>query len=158
MMIILQYKWDKYSGKIRRDDVQIINEYLRKDLEIGFSLSECLPDLNTEQLKFLHFIKLAVSKAIGMPGTGKSYLLKACVKYIIEELGRESVKILAPTGAAAKNVEGQTLHSFLLLGKKCHRFASSEYVKFLCRISEGTCEEKDVDIINKRSLNLIGQV
>ncbi|KAK3929019.1 Pantothenate synthetase [Frankliniella fusca] len=108
----VKYKWDKYSGKIRRDDVQIINEYLRKDFEIGFSLSQCLPDLNTEQLQFLHFIKLAVSKAIGMPGTGKSYLLKACVKYCKDPRSRAESKYgISTRNEAGTQRAGQHVYS-----------------------------------------------
>ncbi|KAK3914478.1 ATP-dependent DNA helicase [Frankliniella fusca] len=87
-------------------------------------------NLNADQQQFLNFI-MATTNQIGkkqettpifcmlhcMPGTGKSYLLKACVKYISDKLGYESVKVVAPTGVAAKNVDGSTLHSFLLLGK-----------------------------------------
>ena len=43
----------------------------------------------------------------GKAGTGKSTLLKSLIRYI-----RKSYIILAPTGIAALNVEGQTLHSF----------------------------------------------
>ena len=43
----------------------------------------------------------------GKAGTGKSTLLRNLIKHI-----RKSYVILAPTGIAALNVEGQTLHSF----------------------------------------------
>eukprot|EP00927_Polykrikos_kofoidii_P038191 TRINITY_DN32488_c1_g1_i2.p1 TRINITY_DN32488_c1_g1~~TRINITY_DN32488_c1_g1_i2.p1 ORF type:complete len:519 (-),score=110.58 TRINITY_DN32488_c1_g1_i2:71-1477(-) len=51
----------------------------------------------------------------GAAGTGKSYLLR----YIIQELERRhsgEVAITAPTGLAAVNVGGQTIHSFAGIG------------------------------------------
>ncbi|KAE8747764.1 hypothetical protein FOCC_FOCC005587 [Frankliniella occidentalis] len=122
--------WDRYSKRVTRDEVQIIDEYIRRDVEFGFLSTSTFENLNSEQVQFLNFIKYRINTIVhhedvksvftilqGMPGTGKSYLLKACVKCISDVLGMESVKVLAPTGVAAKNVEGQTLHSFLLLGK-----------------------------------------
>ncbi|KAE8741260.1 hypothetical protein FOCC_FOCC013215 [Frankliniella occidentalis] len=52
----------------------------------------------------------------GMPGTGKTYLLKMCVKHLQYNLGHSAVKVVAPTGVAAKLVNGNTIHSFLSLG------------------------------------------
>ncbi|KAE8751242.1 hypothetical protein FOCC_FOCC002070 [Frankliniella occidentalis] len=53
----------------------------------------------------------------GMPGTGKTYVLKMCVQEIKKQLGHKSIKVLAPTGVAARIVNGTTLHSFMGLGK-----------------------------------------
>ncbi|KAI9329305.1 PIF1-like helicase-domain-containing protein [Pilaira anomala] len=47
---------------------------------------------------------------IGAAGTGKSYLLKA-FKYYYQTKGY-SVVTLAPTGVAAYNIEGQTIHRY----------------------------------------------
>ncbi|EFP00489.1 hypothetical protein CRE_21826 [Caenorhabditis remanei] len=53
-------------------------------------------------------IRLFVS---GTAGTGKSYLIKA----LIDELGYGRVSVCAPTGMAAKLVEGRTIHSLCKL-------------------------------------------
>lgn len=49
----------------------------------------------------------------GKAGTGKSYI----VNWLIDELKRKGKKVaaLAPTGIAANNIKGQTLHSFFQL-------------------------------------------
>ena len=47
----------------------------------------------------------------GKAGTGKSLLLK----YMVEETEKKVI-VLAPTGVAAINVEGQTIHSFFGIG------------------------------------------
>lgn len=49
----------------------------------------------------------------GKAGTGKTTLLKEIVKSL--KLNGKNVVILAPTGVAAKNAGGQTIHSFLRL-------------------------------------------
>ena len=68
--------------------------------------------------------KVAANKAIagnnlfitGSAGTGKSFLLN----YVIQELqklhGEASVAVTAPTGVAAINIGGQTVHSFSGIG------------------------------------------
>ena len=44
----------------------------------------------------------------GTAGTGKSYLIQ-CVKNLLQD----QVAIIAPTGVAAFNIQGCTIHSFL---------------------------------------------
>lgn len=51
-------------------------------------------------------------------GTGKSFLLKVCSKLINEMEGHQFLKIAAPTGSAAYNVDGATLHSLLQIPVK----------------------------------------
>ena len=68
-------------------------------------------------------LKMIVS---GTAGTGKSYLIH-CLRSLLQD----QVRVVAPTGVAAFNVEGVTLHSFLHLptrgdfknleGEKLHR-------------------------------------
>lgn len=48
----------------------------------------------------------------GKAGTGKTFLLKQIVKYYT---GKKVVAVLAPTGVAAENAGGFTMHSFLRL-------------------------------------------
>lgn len=51
----------------------------------------------------------------GKAGTGKTYLLKE-IKKMYE--GKKVIAVLAPTGVAARNAEGFTMHSFLRLPLK----------------------------------------
>ena len=44
----------------------------------------------------------------GTAGTGKSYLI-----WCLQELLGDKLRVMAPTGAAAYNVHGHTLHSLL---------------------------------------------
>ena len=46
--------------------------------------------------------------ASGTAGTGKSYLI-----WCLQELLGDQLRVMAPTGAAAYNVHGHTLHSLL---------------------------------------------
>ncbi len=83
--------------------------------------SEHLPKLNTTPLEVDH-IKLSTEQeqvfhlieegnanvyVTGKAGTGKSMLLQYFVRNT-----RKNVAVVAPTGVAALNVEGQTIHSF----------------------------------------------
>ena len=55
-------------------------------------------------------LKLIIS---GTAGTGKSYLIN-CLRLLL----RDKVRVAAPTGVAAFNVDGHTLHSLLSLPTK----------------------------------------
>ncbi|MFW6140696.1 MAG: AAA family ATPase [Acidobacteriota bacterium] len=50
----------------------------------------------------------------GKAGTGKSTLLEYFRHYT-----RKNVAVLAPTGVAALNIKGQTIHSFFLFQTRC---------------------------------------
>lgn len=52
----------------------------------------------------------------GSAGTGKSYLLKYLIHELKEKYGQKGVAVTAPTGIAAINVGGSTLHSFAGIG------------------------------------------
>ncbi len=63
-------------------------------------------------LKALELVRLGRSFFItGKAGTGKTTLLKEIVKEC--RARRKNIAVSAPTGVAAKNAEGQTLHSLL---------------------------------------------
>ncbi len=66
-------------------------------------------DLNPEFQKALRLMEETSDSVFitGKAGTGKSTLLR----YFLEKTGKEVV-VLAPTGVAALNVDGQTIHSF----------------------------------------------
>ena len=67
--------------------------------------------LNSEQIEA--YEKISSNKnnffVTGKAGTGKSLLLKYCVENIKK---KKNVVVLAPTGIAAINIAGQTIHSF----------------------------------------------
>lgn len=50
----------------------------------------------------------------GRAGTGKSTL----IRYLVGELSSKNIAVVAPTGIAALNAEGQTIHSFFKLPPK----------------------------------------
>ena len=47
----------------------------------------------------------------GTAGSGKSYLIKALRKHCTEEFNSSAVEVCAPTGTAAFNISGKTIHS-----------------------------------------------
>ena len=55
----------------------------------------------------------------GTAGTGKSFMIKCLVKHCIEEFGADRashvIHLAAPTGTAAFNIGGRTIHSLLAL-------------------------------------------
>ncbi len=65
--------------------------------------------LNTDFRKYLDFLEKEVEHVFltGKAGTGKSTLLRLFV-----ESTKKNVVVLAPTGVAALNAKGQTIHSF----------------------------------------------
>lgn len=79
----------------------------------------------------------------GKAGSGKSTIINAMVEKITEKFGTGSVKVCAPTGAAAINVDGNTMHSEfklhikaqntqLLTGQKAKKFAAeNKNLKFV---------------------------
>ena len=84
----------------------------------NFSLSQeqrSAIDTVNEQLQYInHKIKTIPPKRIiiqGKAGCGKSTLLTVMITRITEQLGADSVMICAPTGVAALNVNGQTIHT-----------------------------------------------
>jgi len=52
----------------------------------------------------------------GSAGTGKSYLLKYLINQLQNIYGEDAIAVTAPTGVAAVNIGGQTIHSFAGLG------------------------------------------
>jgi ATP-dependent DNA helicase PIF1 len=82
------------------------------------SLNQTMPklktkiEINPEFKQALHLLENSNKNLFitGNAGTGKSTLLAH-----FKETSKKSVAILAPTGVAALNVEGQTIHSFFLI-------------------------------------------
>lgn len=76
------------------------------------------PDLSSEQARVIDSImnkKLSVFFT-GSAGTGKSYLLKKLIRKLYVRFGKDSVGVTAPTGLAANNIGGETIHRYLGIG------------------------------------------
>ncbi|KAK3924142.1 ATP-dependent DNA helicase [Frankliniella fusca] len=125
------FNWQDWSVSFAKSQ---LNEIHHKIMTINVE-KEVIPDdyheLNKNQENVMKFLKdrvikvkncIEVKKRVGIiqgaAGTGKSYLLKKNFNYVIKQIGQEAVVILAPTGVAAKNVSGSTIHSFLKFGRK----------------------------------------
>ncbi|RPA91070.1 hypothetical protein L873DRAFT_1627194, partial [Choiromyces venosus 120613-1] len=48
----------------------------------------------------------------GEAGTGKSYALKSIIQCLRDKFGKQRVGVTAPTGVAAHNIGGKTLHAW----------------------------------------------
>lgn len=71
-------------------------------------------ELSIKQDQFLNHVRSGENVFLtGKAGTGKSYVVKQAINEL-KELGKNIVA-LAPTGIAANNIGGQTLHSFFSL-------------------------------------------
>jgi len=98
----------------RRQKIQMLSDSTALEAkwpEIEFS------DLNSEQQEGATHILAGNNVFLtGSAGTGKTFLLR----YVIQELeklhGEGGVAVTAPTGIAAINIGGQTIHSFAGLG------------------------------------------
>jgi ATP-dependent DNA helicase PIF1 len=53
----------------------------------------------------------------GAAGTGKSFLFAYLVQQLTAKHGEDTVAVTAPTGIAAINVNGVTIHSFSGVGR-----------------------------------------
>lgn len=80
-------------------------------------------DLNINQRKALEFIKNHKNIFLtGSPGTGKSYTLKAIIRYFKDN--HIDYAVTSSTGCSAVLINGQTIHSFIGLGinyKDCEK-------------------------------------
>jgi hypothetical protein len=97
---------------------QPFSERVEKNEVPTFKIPE---NLDPEQLDILHKVLAGESLFFtGAAGTGKSYLLKEIVDVLRQKHGCESVAVTAPTGIAACNIGGCTIHSFagIRLGKE----------------------------------------
>lgn len=65
----------------------------------------CLRNHNTKKPSFFRCI------VQGKAGSGKSTLINEIVCKVKQKLGNDSIKVCAPTGAAALNINGNTIHS-----------------------------------------------
>lgn len=58
----------------------------------------------------------------GKADCGKSFLIKEMVRSVNLELGENCIKLAAPTGAAALNIEGKTIHSLFRLNLNTNKY------------------------------------
>lgn len=101
-------------------------------------------------LKALELVRLGRSFFItGKAGTGKTTLLKEIVKEC--RARGKNIAVSAPTGVAAKNAEGQTLHS--LLGLKTIVFIPGKIRKWY-----RTMDDARVKVIKKLDILIIDEI
>jgi len=83
-------------------------------------VSEPEGNLDEEQGRALGYVKQGHNVFLtGEAGTGKSYALRHIIQYLKHKYrkdGNKSVAVTAPTGVAAHNIAGQTLHSWAGIG------------------------------------------
>lgn len=132
----MNFKWDyahdKYDIDVLLNSVKEVKSFRKsKPVEpVDYS------SLNEDQMKvFSHFCSLVkgfkkkkvwVKERLivvqGKAGYGKSYLLKAMKYYCYQNFGDGSFAVVAPSGVAAKNVDGETIHSYLRIPRKVAYF------------------------------------
>jgi GTPase SAR1 family protein len=79
----------------------------------------------------------------GKAGVGKSVL----IKYLKNNLKNKNVAVIAPTGVAAINVEGQTVHSFFGFG-----------IDILTTDNVGAAKGKKIDVIKNLDMLIIDEI
>lgn len=84
-------------------------------------LQDLIPQLNSDQLRVFNYVTSALKSGTplrhftsGVGGTGKSFLIQSLKVWVKEELQKE-VAVTAPTGLAACQVSGHTIHKLLQL-------------------------------------------
>lgn len=93
--------------------------------------TELLEELSQEQRVVVEAILCGTNVFItGAAGTGKSKVLRTAVTLLKEKLGEDAVAVTAPTGIAAVNIGGQTIHSFAGLVMAKQKDGSSKLKSF----------------------------
>eukprot|EP00899_Mesostigma_viride_P028654 jgi/Mesvir1/8974/Mv25463-RA.1 len=92
---------------------------------------------------------------MGTAGTGKSYTVHAILKKVLQITNgqRSAIALAAPSGCAALNIKGQTLHSLLSLPVN-KAFEELEDEKLFAL--QARCEHLKILVIDERSM--VGQV
>ncbi len=107
--------------------------------------------LNTKQREIADLILSGENVFLtGVAGTGKSYLFKYVIQELKEKYKVYEIAITAPTGIAAVNINGQTLHSWagIGLGKESAHFLSVK----LSRAARGRWISAKVILIDEISM------
>ncbi|XP_034239367.1 uncharacterized protein LOC117644210 [Thrips palmi] len=123
--------WKKWNFFLDDEVLNTIYDKIREPISNTKKFELPVMKLNDSQKKVMEELKLQVLSIIkgskvsgnvtiiqGSAGTGKTSVLKHMFNYIIDKLGTESVCLLAPTGTAAKLINGHTIHSYLKLGRR----------------------------------------
>ena len=83
-----------------------------QDSESGLNPKPVLPVLTDEQTRIVNAILYSKNYFLsGMAGTGKSFVLSEVIRLV----GKDRVLILAPSGKAAADIQGKTIHNGLKL-------------------------------------------
>jgi len=101
--------------KSSRKKIEVMTE--EEKLALADSSRIDCEELNKEQQVAANYILAGNNVFItGSAGTGKTHLLRYTIQELIREYGEEAVAVTAPTGIAAINIGGQTIHSFAGIG------------------------------------------
>ena len=70
-------------------------------------------DLQIEYLKNQQMVMPPAKRVMvsGKAGCGKSTIIKEIIRRVTNEFGPDSIVVSAPTGSAAINIDGKTIHS-----------------------------------------------
>ena len=119
------YDWNQYYQSLPEDLAQNAFNFIqshRDRVNTEFSTNADPKCLNTEQLHAYNTIINNINNdnpihilINGTAGSGKSYVINCLRSYFINHFGANSVQVCAPTGTAAFNVSGTTIHSTLSL-------------------------------------------
>lgn len=102
-------------------------------------VSDLINELSQEQRDVVEAILQGTNAFVtGAAGTGKSTVLKTTVAILKDRLGEDAVVVTAPTGIAAVNIGGQTIHSFAGLVMKDQKDGTSKLRSF----RSGSLKEK----------------
>ena len=106
-------------------------------------------NLNKDQQESVDsVINLRNTFITGPAGTGKSFLIKTICQLLVNS--RKLFAILAPTGVAAVNIGGQTIHRFLSLRPVIKTL--SDYIRFASKYSKINWKSLQVIIIDEISM------
>lgn len=108
--------------------------------------------LNAEQLGAIESLKKGKNVFItGSPGTGKSFVLKHCIKHIKDTDKRYAVT--SSTGCSAVLIGGQTLHSFIGIGTG--KLTAEEYAKSISQRKQKHKELTELNILFIDEISMI---
>lgn len=110
------------NDKLQINELEEAMEELQNNANNEENVETLVENLNVDQKRVFDFIKGEIvieNKPIrhfvsGVGGIGKSYLIKTIKAYVTNQLNR-NVAITAPTGIAAYNIQGMTIHRLLQL-------------------------------------------
>lgn len=131
-------------GSSNVESPQTIKSIVNNQTFDDFDKSENLPGWSRDELASNDNIFIT-----GKAGTGKTTLLKEIVKSL--KLNGKNVVIVAPTGVAAKNAGGETIHSFL-------RLPIAPYLPNVNLKGLYSLEPAGVDVVNHLDVIIIDEI